>query len=29
MIQLLSVLSLVIIIGIISTVILMKWYNPN
>jgi len=29
MIHLLSVLSLVIVIGIIATVMLMKWYNPN
>jgi len=29
MIQLLSVISLVIIISIVAAVILMKWYNPN
>jgi len=29
MIQLLSIISLSIVIGIIAAVILMKWYNPN
>ena len=29
MIQLLSILSLFIVIGIIGTVLLMNWYNPH
>jgi len=29
MIQLLSIVTLSIVIGIIAAVILLKWYNPN
>ena len=29
MIQLLSIVSLSIVIGIVAAVILLKWYNPN
>jgi len=29
MIQLLSIIGLSIVIGIIGTVLLMNWYNPN
>ena len=29
MIQLLSIVTLSIVIGIVAAVILLKWYNPN